>query len=157
MAISQYDSSLCERIKDEYIKDECHKEIQKIQEDFTICEQIPIRKYRDYCYLEINESCRDFRATSFAKNIKLCNKIKDQNLKDFCYVGIIGREERYSSSITNNYNYFVGNKEKNYICEQIKNKTNRDICYQYANREIWTSDLEALFFGTPSHILCVPE
>ena len=80
VAIELNDFSICKKIKDVDIKDECYLHfVTTGLKNSLICEEITGPSYKDFCY---------FVAATELKKPSLCEKVKDVDHKDMCYLAV---------------------------------------------------------------------
>ena len=74
-AVEFKDSSLCEKIQDDFRKDVCFSQVCEITQDFSVCEKINDQHLRDIYYSNY---------AGYQMDAGKCEKISDISLKKYC-------------------------------------------------------------------------
>lgn len=90
------DSSLCNQIKDQYLKRECISPIAQKLNDSSLCNEIEDEAWKEWCLNKFVTSAEDCEKMKYQKSLcylnlarklndsSLCNEIEDEILKEKC-------------------------------------------------------------------------
>lgn len=122
------DPSVCEKIKDNSIKDNCYYRIGIAKQDPSVCDNMENQTEETRCYRDI---------AIHQKDSSVCDGVQDQSMRDWCYQGVA--EDTHDPSVCDkmqdssrqDYCYLdiATNKDDPFFCGKIQSQSTKDNCF----------------------------